>query len=88
VFNKKGPLERLGGDEELFKGIMGMFLDDVPNQIERMQKQLEAEDLSGLEREAHSLKGAVMNIGGNALQKVAFEIEVAAGIMNRRERPF
>jgi CheY-like chemotaxis protein/HPt (histidine-containing phosphotransfer) domain-containing protein len=78
VFDKKGALERLGGDEELLKEILGMFLDDAPNQIERMQKQLEAEDLFGLERQAHSLKGAVMNIGGNALEKVAFAIELAA----------
>jgi PAS domain S-box-containing protein len=78
IFDKKGALERLGEDEELFTEILGMFLDDAPNQIEQMQKQLEAEDLSGLERQAHSLKGAVMNIGGNALQKVAFAIELAA----------
>ena len=78
MFDKKGALERLGGDEELFQEISGMFLDDTPNQIERMQKQLKENDLFGLERQAHSLKGAAMSIGGNALQKGALAIELAA----------
>ena len=78
VFDKKGALERMGGDEELFKEVSGMFLDDGPNQIERMQQHLRAEDLTALERQAHSLKGAAMYIGGVALQEVALEIEVAA----------
>ena len=55
-----------------------MFLNDAPIQIERMQKHLKEKDLAGLELQAHSLKGAAMNIGGNALQKVALEIELAA----------
>jgi two-component system sensor histidine kinase/response regulator len=78
LFDKSGLLDRLGGDEVFLREILGMFLDDAPNQIERMQKQLKEGDLSGLELQAHSLKGAAMNIGGNGLQKAAFELEVAA----------
>jgi len=71
-------LERLGGDESLFRKLLRMFLDDAPVQIERMQQHLRDEDLAGLQLRAHSLKGVAMSIGGNALQKVASEIEVAA----------
>jgi two-component system sensor histidine kinase/response regulator len=78
VFDKSGLLDRLGGDEAFLREIFGIFLDDAPKQIERMQKQLKEGNLSGLELQAHSLKGAAMNIGGNGLQKVAFELEVAA----------
>jgi len=55
-----------------------MFLDDAPIQIERMQQHLKDEDLPGVQLRAHSLNGATVNIGGNGMQKVAFEIEVAA----------
>jgi HPt (histidine-containing phosphotransfer) domain-containing protein len=78
VFDKEKVMERLDGDEVLFSEILGMFLDDAPIKIERMQEHLKGEDLAGLELQAHSLKGAASYIGGNALQKVAFEIEVAA----------
>jgi two-component system sensor histidine kinase/response regulator len=78
VFDKRGLLDRLGGDEAFLREILGTFLDDAPKQIERMQRHLKEEDLVGLGLQAHSLKGAAMNIGGNGLQKVAFEIEVAA----------
>ena len=78
VFDKKEALERLGGDEELFQEVSSIFLDDAPKQIEKMQKQLRENDLFGLERQAHSLKGAAMYIGENALQNGALAIELAA----------
>ena len=78
VFDKSGFLERLGGDESLFRKLLRMFLDDAPVQIERMQQHLKDEDLAGVQLRAHSLKGVAMSIGGTAMQKVAFEIEVAA----------
>ena len=43
-----------------------------------MQKHLEKGELSRVELQAHSLKGFASQIAGNALQKVAFELEVAA----------
>jgi two-component system sensor histidine kinase/response regulator len=55
-----------------------MFLNDAPVQIEIMKDHLKGGDLPRLEFQAHSLKGAAMNIGGNALQKAAFEVEFAA----------
>ncbi len=78
VFDKKMLLELLDGDEPLFREILGMFLKDAPTQINRMQGQLKEEDLAGLELQAHSLKGVALNVGGNALQKAALEIELAA----------
>ena len=78
VFDKKAVLEQFSGDETFYREILVMFLKDAPNQIERMQGQLKEEDLAGLEFQAHLLKGGAMNVGGNALQKVAFEIELAA----------
>ncbi|MCX5906750.1 MAG: response regulator [Deltaproteobacteria bacterium] len=64
--------------EPLVQEILRAFLEDVPARIEKMNQHLEAKNSAGLELEAHSLKGAAANIGGNALQKVAFKAEKAA----------
>jgi PAS domain S-box-containing protein len=78
VFDRKALLERVGGDEVFFNEILMTFLNDAPVQIEMMKEYLKGADLPRLEFQAHSLKGAAMNIGGNALQKAAFEVEFAA----------
>jgi CheY-like chemotaxis protein len=78
VFDRKVLLERLDGDEEIFKEIIATFLDDAPNQIERLKKALQERNATGVERQAHLLKGAALNIGGNGLQTAARELETAA----------
>jgi len=78
IFDKEMVMERLDGDETFFRELLGMFLDDVPIQLERMQNQLKEEDFGALERQAHTLKGAAMSLGGMGLQKAALELEVAA----------
>ncbi|MDH4264091.1 MAG: response regulator [Deltaproteobacteria bacterium] len=77
VFDQRILLDRLDGDEELFKEIVRTFLDDAPLQVEKLKQALREENLSQIEKKAHSLKGAAMNIGGNALQATALEVEVA-----------
>jgi CheY-like chemotaxis protein/HPt (histidine-containing phosphotransfer) domain-containing protein len=77
VFNEKMLLDRLDGDKELFREILQTFLQDAPLQIEKLKQALEEGDLSQTEKQAHSLKGAAMNIGGIALQAVAFDLEVS-----------
>jgi CheY-like chemotaxis protein/HPt (histidine-containing phosphotransfer) domain-containing protein len=78
VFDKSGFLERVAGDESLFRKLLSMFLKDTPVQIERIQQHLKEADLAGVQLQAHSLNGATANICANALQKAAFEIEAAA----------
>ena len=78
MFDKETVMERVDGDEALFSEILGMFLEDAPIKIEKMQEHLKEEELAGLEFQAHSLKGSASYIGGNAVQKVALDIEAAA----------
>ncbi len=78
VFGREEFLERLGGDEQLFKEILLTFLEDAPVRIERMKQLSESGDLAALERQAHSLKGVAMNISAKALQKATFDAELAA----------
>jgi len=77
VFDRAGMLERLFGDEELVGTILEGFLMDIPQQIEALRGYLDAGDAAGAERQAHTIKGASANVGGDALRALAFELEQA-----------
>ncbi len=77
VFDKSDMLDRLGGDEELCKEIVELFIKDTPKQITELKKALENKDASIVQRQAHSLKGASANASAISLKEVAFQIETA-----------
>ena len=68
-------LERLMGDEELVGKILQGFLVDMPQQIQALRGYLEAGDAAGAERQAHTIKGAAANVGGESLRALALELE-------------
>jgi CheY-like chemotaxis protein len=75
VFDKTALMRRLMGDEELATIIMAGFLEDIPLQIQTLKDYLDAGDAAGVERQAHTIKGASANIGGEALRGLAFGME-------------
>jgi HPt (histidine-containing phosphotransfer) domain-containing protein len=77
VFDRAGMLGGLGDDEDLARRVMRGFLDDVPRQIEALRGYLDAGDAPAAGRQAHTIKGASSNVGGQALRALAFEIEKA-----------
>jgi HPt (histidine-containing phosphotransfer) domain-containing protein len=58
--------------------ILDDFLADIPLNILAMKAFQESGDLSGVERQAHTIKGVSANVGAERLQSVAFEVEKAA----------
>jgi HPt (histidine-containing phosphotransfer) domain-containing protein len=58
--------------------VIETFLDDVPKEIQKLRDSLAAGDMALVERQAHSIKGASANVGGEALRAVALEMEHAA----------
>jgi CheY-like chemotaxis protein len=78
IFDKKILLSRLDGDEEIFREIVQAFLEDAPLQMEKLKQALQEGNVVVVERQAHLLKGAAMNMGGKELQTVAWEMEVVA----------
>jgi two-component system sensor histidine kinase/response regulator len=77
VFDKAGMMARMMDDEELARTVAESFLEDIPRQIEALRGYLAAGDIPGAERQAHTMKGASANVGGEALRAVAFEMEKA-----------
>jgi HPt (histidine-containing phosphotransfer) domain-containing protein len=77
AFNRSALLDRLGGDEELFKKVIAVFMKDIPGQLEELKQGLSHQDASLVERQAHRIKGASANVGAQALCDVAFQTEMA-----------
>jgi PAS domain S-box-containing protein len=79
IWNREALLERLMGDQELTQTILAGFLDDMPRQIDALRTYLDAGDPAAVEKQAHTIKGAAANVGGELLRLRAFELEKAAG---------
>ncbi len=79
VFDRAGMLERVMGDEDLARVVIQGFLEDMPRQIDALRGYVEAGDVEGAARQAHTIKGASAAIGGEALRAAAIDLESAAG---------
>jgi CheY-like chemotaxis protein len=78
IFDRKGVLDRLEGDNELAQIIFAEFLEDIPRQIQTLKELLKSGDTAGSARQAHSIRGASASVGGEGLRRVATEMEKAA----------
>ncbi|HEX7496954.1 MAG TPA: PAS domain S-box protein [Candidatus Limnocylindrales bacterium] len=78
VFDRSGLLARLMDDEDLALTVVDGFLEDVPRQIGALRSYLDAGDVEGSIRQAHTIKGASANVGGELLRAAAFDMEKAA----------
>jgi PAS domain S-box-containing protein len=68
-------LSRVGGDVELLKEVVELFLDDYPAAFERIKQAVASRDASALEHNAHSLKGSVSTFGANRAFEAALALE-------------
>ncbi|MEI8285621.1 MAG: response regulator, partial [bacterium] len=78
VFDYAGFLARLGDDEELARSLFASFLQDMPPQIASLRDYLKKMDYVGSARQAHTIKGAAANLGGESLRSAATLLEAAA----------
>jgi HPt (histidine-containing phosphotransfer) domain-containing protein len=78
IFDRAGFMCRLMDDEYLARVVVKGFLEDIPKQIAALKGYLETGDVAGAERQAHTIKGASANVGGERLQEAAFKMEKAA----------
>lgn len=68
-------LSRVGGDVELLREVVGLFLDDYPHSLEMIRDAVNKGDKSSLERHAHSLKGSVSTFGAQEAFEAALALE-------------
>ncbi len=71
----KTGLERVGGNEKLYRNILKKFAKNQANSTEEINKALEDNDIELATRLAHTIKGVAGNIGATQLQAAAKDLE-------------
>ena len=75
VYDRQAALTRLGGDEELFRDMIGFFLEDFPGLLDQLRRGLLSDDARAVERAAHSLKGLTASCGSGPAKQAAGRVE-------------
>lgn len=95
----KSPLDReaamklCSGDEELFRDLTVIFLEDAADRTDKLEQALDCGDMKEVRRLAHAVKGLCANICALPLKDVASRMEKAAekedtGEVSRLRREF
>ena len=69
-------LETVGGDMDILKEIIVVFLESYPDQLKEIKKGIDKSDAGVIEQASHSLKGAVANLSASKAQESAFQLEI------------
>jgi two-component system, sensor histidine kinase and response regulator len=75
VLDREDLLERVDGDAEFLQELAGIFDEDCPKLLARLETAIKTHDPQELERAAHTLKGSVANFGATTAREVAFSLE-------------
>jgi CheY-like chemotaxis protein len=69
-------VERLGGDAELVRQLVSLFLAEYPRMIDAIRVSVGAGSADAIRRAAHAFKGSVSNFTDQAPMTTALELEV------------
>src|ERR1700693_4562712 len=73
--NESLALSGVGGDSDLLREVIELFLDDYPQALESIRSAVAAQDATALEHQAHSLKGSVSTFGARRAFEAALALE-------------
>ncbi|MFZ2654256.1 MAG: response regulator [Victivallales bacterium] len=77
VFDLDTLMERVFGDKEFLKELVGIFFKDTPVHIGALRSAYKDNDMSEIQRIAHTIKGSAGNFAAISLQKTALSLEHA-----------
>jgi CheY-like chemotaxis protein/HPt (histidine-containing phosphotransfer) domain-containing protein len=83
IWDKAGMMERLD-DTALARVVMEGYLNDIPRQIEALRTFVTERRPAEAACQAHAIKGASGNVGGQVVRKLAAEIEKSCNEGNLR----
>ena len=86
-FDRSGLLERMDGDEDLMGEILGLFVADVPQNLDALRAAASVADATTLQRLAHTIKGTSANAGAVLMQKLGSSLEALTEEGNLTEAP-
>lgn len=73
-------LARLGGDEELFRSFIEVFLEDAPVIRQQLCSAIAEKDSDLVQRFAHSLRGLAANFNATLVYDLATQLENAGKV--------
>ncbi len=76
-FDAKALEARFGGDAELMREVMAMFVNDARGMLDALRKDIAKGDGKGVERGAHTIKGCLGELCAAESQAFARELEHA-----------
>ena len=71
-------MEVVGGDTDLLKEIISLFLDDADHKVDQLRAAIHASDAKRVEETAQSLKDAAGNIGARGIEQRAWQLKEMA----------
>jgi len=78
IMDRASALARLGGDEQLLNELIELFDVEYVQQRSALREAVRSEDLEGVGRIAHALRGAVSNFGAQPAIDAAHALEDAS----------
>jgi HPt (histidine-containing phosphotransfer) domain-containing protein len=75
VFDPDEALDRIGGDENLLREMIDIFGRVLNEDLDRLEKSINAGDQESIRRNAHRIKGSIGNFGMNRAFHAAYAIE-------------
>jgi HPt (histidine-containing phosphotransfer) domain-containing protein len=71
-------MDRLGGDEDIYRMMLDMYLQDVEGNCAAISAALAAGDARATQREAHTIKGLLATFSDDQGAAAAYAIEIKA----------
>lgn len=75
VFNLAEALTRVDEDEDLFRTLAELFIEQAPLDMAATQAALDAADAEALARAAHRMKGAILQFSAHTLFEATKQLE-------------
>jgi HPt (histidine-containing phosphotransfer) domain-containing protein len=75
VFDRDLMLERMGGDNQLLDDVLTVFIEEIPGMMSDVRAAVSGQDAPAIERSAHSMKGALLNITADSAAELASQLE-------------
>jgi PAS domain S-box-containing protein len=82
VLNAREVLARVGGDRELLRTLVQMFLNTSPEQMNELREAVRQRNAEAIRRVAHTIKGAVGNFSAGPAFEAALDLEMQARLQD------
>lgn len=71
--------------EDGFSGLVAAYLSDARDNLDKIKKAFEANDLASLSKVAHTLKGSSANVGARSMSELCQELYAISNDSTRKE---